>query len=98
MFGIVCSKRAGAGENEYPKVDMAPPNGPTRDRGSGSNGVNARGLHHITAIVGEVRRAADFYAGVLGLKRVKTTVCYDDPGSYHVYYGDDIGNPGAVIS
>jgi glyoxalase family protein len=60
--------------------------------------VNARGLHHVTAIIGDVRRAADFYAGVLGLKRVKKTVCYDDPGSYHVYYGDDVGNPGAVIS
>jgi glyoxalase family protein len=60
--------------------------------------VTARGLHHITVIVGDVRRAADFYAGVLGLKRVKKTVCYDDPGSYHVYYGDDVGNPGAVIS
>jgi glyoxalase family protein len=60
--------------------------------------VNARGLHHVTAIIGDVRRAADFYAGVLGLKRVKKTVCYDDPGSYHLYYGDDIGNPGAVIS
>lgn len=60
--------------------------------------MNARGLHHVTAIIGDVRRAADFYAGVLGLKRVKKTVCYDDPGSYHVYYGDDIGNPGSVIS
>ncbi|QDP21405.1 ring-cleaving dioxygenase [Bradyrhizobium cosmicum] len=60
--------------------------------------MNARGLHHVTAIIGDVHRAADFYAGVLGLKRVKKTVCYDDPGSYHVYYGDDVGNPGAVIS
>ncbi|UFW90575.1 ring-cleaving dioxygenase [Bradyrhizobium barranii] len=60
--------------------------------------MSARGLHHVTAIIGDVRRSADFYAGVLGLKRVKKTVCYDDPGSYHVYYGDEIGNPGAVIS
>jgi len=60
--------------------------------------VNARGLHHVTTIIGDVRRAADFYVGVLGLKRVKKTVCYDDPGSYHVYYGDDLGNPGAVMS
>ncbi len=52
----------------------------------------------MTAIVGDVRRAADFYRGVLGLKRVKKTVCYDDPGSYHVYYGDDVGVPGSVIS
>lgn len=60
--------------------------------------MSARGLHHVTAIVGDARRAAGFYAGVLGLKRVKKTVCYDDPGSYHVYYGDGLGNPGTVMS
>lgn len=60
--------------------------------------VNARGIHHVTTIVGDVRRAADFYRGVLGLRRVKKTVCYDDPGSYHVYYGADLGSPGTVIS
>lgn len=60
--------------------------------------MSARGIHHVTAIVGDVRRAAEFYRGVLGLKRVKKTVCYDDPGSYHVYYGDDLGFPGTVIS
>lgn len=64
----------------------------------GGDDVNARGLHHVTTIISDVRRAADFYVGVLGLKRVKKTVCYDDPGSYHVYYGDELGNPGAVIS
>jgi glyoxalase family protein len=58
----------------------------------------SRGLHHVTTIIGDVQRAADFYADVLGLKRVKKTVCYDDPGSYHLYYGDDVGNPGTVIS
>lgn len=56
------------------------------------------GLHHVTTIVGDVQRAANFYTGVLGLKRVKKTVCYDDPGSYHLYFGDDLGSPGAVIS
>lgn len=60
--------------------------------------VTARGLHHVTAIIGDARRAADFYAGVLGLNRVKKTVCYDDPGSYHIYYGDGRGTPGTVIS
>ncbi len=64
----------------------------------GSGDVNARGLHHVTTIIGDVCRAADFYAGVLGLKRVKKTVCHDDPGSYHLYYGDDVGRPGTVIS
>lgn len=60
--------------------------------------MNARGLHHVTAIIADVHRSAEFYAGALGLKRVKKTVCYDDPGSYHVYYGDDAGTPGAVLS
>lgn len=63
-----------------------------------SNHVSARGLHHVTAIISDVRRSSDFYGQVLGLKRVKKTVCYDDPGSYHLYYGDEIGNPGAVMS
>lgn len=58
----------------------------------------ARGLHHVTTIIGDVQRTADFYAHVLGLKRVKKTVCYDDPGSYHLYFGDNVGNPGTVIS
>ncbi len=60
--------------------------------------MNARGIHHVTAIVGDVRRAADFYRDVLGLKCVKKTVCYDDPGSYHIYYGDGLGTPGTVLS
>jgi glyoxalase family protein len=85
-------------ENEGPQGGYCTPNGPPQDLGLDRNYVNARGLHHVTTIIGDVRRAADFYAGVLGLKRVKKTVCYDDPGSYHVYYGDDIGSPGAVMS
>jgi len=94
MFGTTSNAR----ENEDPRGGHGTPNGRPRDRGSGSNCVNARGLHHVTAIIGDVRRAAGFYAGVLSLNRVKKTVCYDDPGSYHVYYGDDVGNPGTVMS
>lgn len=60
--------------------------------------MNARGLHHVTAIVADAARAAGFYSGVLGFKRIKKTVCYDDPGSYHIYYGDALGSPGTVIS
>lgn len=45
-----------------------------------------------------MQRATEFYGGVLGLKRVKKTVCYDDPGSYHLYFGDGAGSPGTVIS
>lgn len=58
----------------------------------------SRGLHHITTVIREARRGRHFYANVLGLKIVKKTVCYDDPGSYHLYYGDDVGAPGTVIS
>ncbi|WJR79786.1 ring-cleaving dioxygenase [Bradyrhizobium sp. NP1] len=58
----------------------------------------ARGLHHVTTIIGDAQRTADFYAHVLGLKRIKKTVCYDDPGSYHLYFGDNVGSPGTVIS
>lgn len=57
-----------------------------------------RGLHHVTTIIGDAQRTADFYGGILGLKRVKKTVCYDDPGSYHLYFGDKVGSPGTIIS
>jgi len=58
----------------------------------------SRGVHHVTTIIGDAQRTSDFYAHVLGLKRVKKTVCYDDPGSYHVYFGNTVGSPGTVIS
>jgi glyoxalase family protein len=64
----------------------------------GGSRLPSRGLHHVTTIIGDVQRAADFYADILGLKRVKKTVCYDDPGSYHLYFGDHAGSPGTVIS
>lgn len=60
--------------------------------------MTSRGIHHLTTIIGDAPRVAHFYSGVLGLRRVKTTVCYDDPGSYHIYFGDMIGNPGTIIS
>ncbi|MCT6904041.1 MAG: VOC family protein, partial [Lactobacillus sp.] len=46
------------------------------------------GIHHITAIVGHPQENIDFYAGVLGLRLVKQTVNFDDPGTYHLYFGD----------
>ncbi|WP_439400481.1 hypothetical protein ACRQ5Q_44070 (plasmid) [Bradyrhizobium sp. PMVTL-01] len=58
----------------------------------------SRGLRYVTTIIDDVQQAANFYANILGLKRVKKTVCYDDPGSYHLYYGDNAGNPGTVLS
>ena len=56
------------------------------------------GLHHVTAITGDVRRNVAFYTGTLGLRMVKVTVNYDDPTSYHLYYGDRLGTPGTLLT
>ncbi|MFW5709226.1 MAG: VOC family protein [Chloroflexota bacterium] len=56
------------------------------------------GLHHITLISANAERTADFYTRVLGLRLVKKTVNFDDPGSYHLYFGDEIGRPGTAIT
>ena len=52
------------------------------------------GLHHVTAIASDPQRNLDFYVGLLGLRFVKRTVNFDDPGSYHFYFGDNRGTPG----
>lgn len=56
------------------------------------------GIHHITAIVGHPQENVDFYAGVLGLRLVKKTINFDDPGTYHLYFGNDGGKPGTIIT
>jgi len=56
------------------------------------------GLHHVTAVTGDAQRNLDFYTGVLGLRLVKRTVNFDDPGSYHLYYGDERGRPGSLLT
>lgn len=56
------------------------------------------GIHHITAIVGDPQENVDFYAGILGLRLVKKTVNFDDPGTYHLYFGNDGGKPGSIIT
>jgi len=56
------------------------------------------GIHHITAISGRAERNLDFYARVLGLRLVKKTVNFDDPGTYHLYYGDAQGQPGTILT
>lgn len=56
------------------------------------------GIHHITAIVGHPQENVDFYAGILGLRLVKQTVNFDDPGTYHLYFGDQEGRPGTIIT
>ncbi|MBC5636806.1 ring-cleaving dioxygenase [Ornithinibacillus sp. BX22] len=56
------------------------------------------GIHHITAIVGHPQENVDFYASVLGLRLVKKTINFDDPGTYHLYFGNDGGRPGSIIT
>ena len=56
------------------------------------------GIHHITAIAGDPQRNLDFYAGLLGLRLVKLTVNFDDPTTYHLYYGDGAGHPGTILT
>ncbi len=56
------------------------------------------GLHHVTAIASEPQRNLDFYTEKLGLRFVKRTINFDDPGSYHFYFGDDAGSPGTILT
>jgi glyoxalase family protein len=56
------------------------------------------GIHHVTGIASSPQRNLDFYAGVLGLRLVKRTVNFDDPTTYHFYFGDDAGNPGSILT
>jgi catechol 2,3-dioxygenase-like lactoylglutathione lyase family enzyme len=60
--------------------------------------MGTSGIHHVTAICGNAQRNVDFYAGVLGLRLVKRTVNFDDPQTYHLYYGDHAGRPGSLIT
>lgn len=60
--------------------------------------TNILGLHHITAISDNAKRNFDFYTNVLGLRLVKKTVNFDDPGTYHFYFGDEQGLPGTILT
>jgi glyoxalase family protein len=56
------------------------------------------GIHHVTAIAGNPQRNLDFYTRTIGLRFVKRTVNFDDPGTYHFYFGDETGNPGTILT
>jgi len=56
------------------------------------------GLHHVTAIASDPQRNLDFYTELLGLRFVKRTINFDDPGTYHFYFGDDVGSPGTILT
>ena len=70
---------------------MATPDQSTPDK-------SIAGIHHVTAITADAQKNMDFYTGVLGLRLVKLTVNFDDPGSYHLYYGDELGRPGTILT
>ncbi len=60
--------------------------------------MKTAGLHHITAVTRDLQTNIDFYQQVLGQRLVKTTVNFDDPGAYHLYYGDYTGVPGTAMT
>src|SRR5438105_9901441 len=66
--------------------------------GKGETRMSIQSLHHITLICAAAQRTIDFYTGVLGLRFIKKTVNFDDPGSYHLYFGDELGKPGSAIT
>ncbi|MFP9117382.1 ring-cleaving dioxygenase [Flavobacterium sp. RNTU_13] len=56
------------------------------------------GIHHITAIAGDAKKNFNFYSNVLGLRFIKKTVNFDDPGTYHFYFGDEVGSAGTILT
>jgi len=60
--------------------------------------MSQNGLHHVTAFAGAPARNLDFYTRILGLRLVKKTVNFDDPGTHHLYYGDGTGHPGTILT
>ena len=62
------------------------------------NNKSVFGIHHVTAITSDPQKNIDFYTNILGIRLVKLTVNQDDPTSYHLYYGDDLGRPGTILT
>ncbi len=60
--------------------------------------MKLEGMHHITMITGDARKNVEFYVGVLGLRLVKKTVNFDAPDAYHLYFGDEQGSPGSILT
>ncbi|MDX6697027.1 MAG: glyoxalase family protein [Solirubrobacteraceae bacterium] len=60
--------------------------------------MSLEGIHHVTAITGDAPRNVDFYTRALGLRMVKKTVNFDAPDVYHLYYGDERGHPGSILT
>jgi glyoxalase family protein len=62
------------------------------------NDIKVNGIHHVTAIAGDPQTNLDFYTKLLGLRFLKKTVNFDDPFTYHLYYGDETGSPGTILT
>ena len=60
--------------------------------------MKLQGMHHLTMITGDAQKNVDFYAGLLGLRMVKKTVNFDAPEAYHLYFGDELGSPGSILT
>jgi glyoxalase family protein len=60
--------------------------------------MKLEGMHHVTMITGDARQNVAFYADVLGLRFVKKTVNFDAPEAYHLYFGDEQGSPGSILT
>src|SRR5687767_476601 len=56
------------------------------------------GIHHVTAVASDPQRNVDFYLRTLGLRLVKQTINFDAPDTYHLYYGDEAGSPGTILT
>src|SRR3954463_3069370 len=70
-------------------LPFALPEGPT---------MKLEGMHHITMITADAQKNVEFYADVLGLRLVKKTVNFDAPEAYHLYFGDEQGSPGSILT
>ena len=79
---------------------MQPAHSPSSDRATAPTGTSSpvAGIHHVTAIASDARRNVAFYTELLGLRLVKRTVNFDDPSAYHLYYGDEFGTPGSIVT
>ena len=77
---------------------LEPTAGDSQSTRGDTNQNTPRGIHHVTAIASEPQANVNFYAGLLGLRLVKKTVNFDDPGAYHLYYGDETGTPGTIVT
>ncbi len=73
-------------------------NGDINNNINNSNQNDILGIHHVTAIANNPQKIIDFYTQVLGLRLVKLTVNFDDPTTYHLYFGDEIGHPGTILT